>query len=160
MRDSFFQKEKILKEFYEDSNDETIKLSASDDTYKSINNRNNDCINNDDSNSSSDSGSSSNKGDKSSNSNNSDNDITINNHNLRNWPKTLNLKTDNNENLSYVLLWIVVNTFLLTYPSDVSYWYRWIVVCMIVACVAVSSVNGFDSLELLLHGNMILQDYK
>ena len=116
LRASFYRKEKLLKEFYEFNENETL----------------------DDLNS---------KNDKISNS-------STNSSQTRNWPKKLQLKVDYNKPILLVSSWII-GVFSCLYFFI---WYRWIVVVMIISCIAVRAFNGFDTVELSLHGDMIIRE--
>lgn len=117
MRASFYRKEKILKEFYEnneiDKNNDDNKVDNSNHNYKN------------DSNTS-----------------------------LKNWPPLKNIKINHNKPLLYVSTWMfMIIYFLLKYS-----YFRWCIVILIITCVAISSLNGFDSVEMALHGDMVISE--
>ena len=72
----------------------------------------------------------------------------------RNWPKKLHLKASSYRPIFQVCTWII-GVFSCLYFFI---WYRWFVVVMIISCIAVRAFNGFDSVELSLHSDMILRE--
>jgi hypothetical protein len=119
LRGSFYRKEKILKEFYE--NNENDKNS--DDN-------------------------------KVGNSNDNDDNKNNGNTSLKNWPPLKNIEINHNKPLLYVSTWMfMIIYFLLKYS-----YFRWCIVILIITCVAISSLNGFDSVEMALHGNMVISE--
>ena len=77
-----------------------------------------------------------------------------NNSQTKNWPKKLHLKTSSYRPIFQVCTWII-GVFSCLYFFI---WYRWFVVVMIISCIAVRAFNGFDSVELSLHSDMILRE--
>ena len=66
----------------------------------------------------------------------------------------MQLKVDYNKPILLVSSWII-GVFSCLYFFI---WYRWIVVVMIISCIAVRAFNGFDTVELSLHGDMIIRE--
>lgn len=73
---------------------------------------------------------------------------------IKNWPPLKKIKINNNKPLFYVFTWVFMIIYLLLKYS----YFRWIIVILIITCVAISSLNGFDSVELALHGDMIARE--
>ena len=93
------------------------------------------------------------------NENKNDNDKSIdkisdNTLRTKNWPNRLKIKSNKNRPIFLVFSWIL-SIFLCLYFFI---WYRWFVVVMITSCIAVRTFNGFDSIELSLHGDMVLRE--
>ena len=81
-------------------------------------------------------------------------DFLTDSYQVRNWPNKLHVKVDRNRPILVVNIWIIGVFSCLYYFI----WYRWFVVVMITSCIAVRAFNGFDSVELALHGDMILRE--
>jgi hypothetical protein len=71
-----------------------------------------------------------------------------------NWPRKLVIKSNGKHPIMSVSVWILVVFSCLYFYS----WFRWFVVVMIITCIAVRTFNGFDSVELALHGDMVFRD--
>ena len=72
----------------------------------------------------------------------------------KNWPRKLIIKSNDKHPIMIVSIWILVVFSCLYFYS----WFRWFVVVMIITCIAVRTFNGFDSVELALHGDMVFRD--
>jgi hypothetical protein len=72
----------------------------------------------------------------------------------KNWPEKREIKITGKHPIFYGIFWIVVIFSSLYFYS----WFRWLVVVMIITCIAVRTFNGFDSVELALHGDMVLRE--
>lgn len=71
-----------------------------------------------------------------------------------NWPQQIKIEVNNNKPILFVSIWILLIFQCLYFFI----WYRWFVVLMIITCIAVRTFNGFDSVELALHGDMVLRE--
>ena len=70
------------------------------------------------------------------------------------WPPRVVTRFDAWRPLLIVGTWIaVVSSWLYLYP-----WFRWVAVCVVASCMAARFGDGFDGMELALHGSMIIQE--
>lgn len=70
------------------------------------------------------------------------------------WPPLLNQPDSSVRGLLALLVWIVLMLIAFALFS----WFRWLCAVVIIVCMSARAVNGFDSLELSLHADMVARE--